>query len=294
MRDPQSLLPLDEWFRLRYAMRRESIRKRLLEGADPVLIRVEDELVFLHDQRRRSEAIHPSDYHAWKSICHVPLATYIWLSELTDRPITPEDAGRLRHLVADIDAARPKADPPGRAILDATRGMLRSCLELGVVQSDALARMATETRHPMHTLIEYATRTELLVLDDAVQRLTRDLTSDEWSRLYVVVCANHQARYKESTKLYFQRLLGEDHGQGAQGERRIVYSESAASEHEALDLLATHVFERELAATFLGSPDALQRDLQGDAATRVLDELFRAHPDGSRALSRGPAREGAP
>lgn len=54
----------------------------------------------------------------------------------------------------------------------------------------------------------------------------------------------------------------------------MLYAESGESIDDAVTLLATHLLDRELAGFFLDSPMALQRNVLGEAASRVLDELF--------------------
>ena len=90
----------------------------------------------------------------------------------------------------------------------------------------------------------------------------------------MVVCAGHAPRYKESTRTYFCRLLGETHGLGAKGEERVVYAEGAETEEEALRLGAEHLLNRELGRFFMKSSVALQEDVLGDATEAILDDLL--------------------
>ncbi|MBK6921641.1 MAG: hypothetical protein IPH07_29860 [Deltaproteobacteria bacterium] len=266
---------LDEWFRLRYELRLHGLRQRLLAGTDPLIIRCGDDLVFLHDRQRRRVPVVTRRYHACKALAHLPVATYVWLAELTGTALTPDDHRALERMHRDTTAALGRAAVPAeREVLAAVANALRSTLARGGVDLEALTTMATAVDPPTRALIDEATRLELVGLDAAVRRHTASLTIAQWQRLHVVVCANHQARYKESTKQYFQRLLGESEGPGAQREHRVLYAESGESIDDAVTLLATHLLDRELAGFFLDSPMALQRNVLGDAASRVLDELF--------------------
>ncbi len=67
---------------------------------------------------------------------------------------------------------------------------------------------------------------------------------------------------------YFARLLGET-GEG----RRIIYAEAIFDEHRALNLLGTHLLDREIAASFFDDPLRMNRDLLGDAAAEYLRTL---------------------
>jgi hypothetical protein len=117
-------------------------------------------------------------------------------------------------------------------------------------------------------LTEEATRLELAALDRAANEALSDLASDEQQRLEIVVAGAHQARARSLPLQYFQRRLGEEPGE----ERRIAYAEVATSPEEALTLVGTRQLDRTLAKAFFGDEKRLQRDVLGDAATRLLEQ----------------------
>src|SRR5262249_61670460 len=58
--------------------------------------------------------------------------------------------------------------------------------------------------------------------------------------------------------------------------KRIVYAESLFEEQKALNLLGTHVVDEGIGRAFFGEPTRMRRDLLGDAAEEILDEMSRA------------------
>ena len=101
-----------------------------------------------------------------------------------------------------------------------------------------------------------------------------DWTGELGSALYVVICAGHQARYREASKQYFQRLLNEEDGEGAHFENRVVYAEHIYEIDAALDLLARHVNDQQASIELFNSPTRLQEDLMSDGAEAYLKELL--------------------
>jgi hypothetical protein len=51
----------------------------------------------------------------------------------------------------------------------------------------------------------------------------------------------------------------------------VTYAEAVTTVHDAVKLIGTHRVDEVLAGAFFGDRRRLQRDLLGDAATRILD-----------------------
>ncbi|MEO8391615.1 MAG: hypothetical protein ABI700_01355 [Chloroflexota bacterium] len=105
----------------------------------------------------------------------------------------------------------------------------------------------------------------------------KDQIGDEdWGAVYVVICSSHQARYRETTLQYFQKLLHQDEGRGAEMEDRIVYGEHKGDGDvdAALDLLARHIFDQKASLDLFNDHSRMQQDLMSDGAAAFLKELF--------------------
>jgi len=72
---------------------------------------------------------------------------------------------------------------------------------------------------------------------------------------------------------YFQKILAEPAGIGAQNEHRLVYAEGIYEESRALKLVAKHVIDQEAAIAFFDNPRRLQEDILSDGAELVLEKL---------------------
>lgn len=256
-----------------YSTRKAELRSRLLAGDVPVIVRVGPELFFLHDRRRRQQQVTGEEYDRLKHLCHIPLALYLRLAELVDQPLTARDVHELQRIAEWLDALEPQ-DGPSREIVHCVRSVVGRALEARHVTADLLQQLARDPSDAIEACIDRAAMVELSAVHEIVERWTATFDDEHWAQLRVVVCANHQARYKQATKRYFQRRLGEPQREGAAGEHHVTYAESAATLDEALDLLATQMLDAELGTAFRNSPLALQQDVLGDAAERALDEIL--------------------
>ncbi|MGE0790488.1 MAG: hypothetical protein AB7S26_32725 [Sandaracinaceae bacterium] len=267
-------MPIDDWFAGRYAITRERIEARLLRGEDPLIIRLDAELVLLHGGRRRSEKVLTEAYDRAKAICHAPAAAYLLLDDPSDGPFPPEVVALARAMRDEL--VREAVDETGseRALLEVTAALLDDAASAGHVTEERLAAFSRDTEAPMREVIAHGVEAYLTRLDEVVTEWSSTWEASSWDRLLVVICAGHAPRYKESTRSYFCRLLGERHGRGAEGERQVLYAEAATDERAATELAATHLLNRQLGRFFMGSPVALQEDVLGDAAKRILDRAF--------------------
>jgi hypothetical protein len=54
-----------------------------------------------------------------------------------------------------------------------------------------------------------------------------------------------------------------------------VYAEALFEEPKALNLLGTHLVDTEIGRDFFAEPTRMKRDLLGDAAEQILEEMTR-------------------
>jgi len=266
--------PLNDWFTGRYAIARQAPPARLTEAPDPLFIRTGPELVCWHRGRRRSAVLMTGRYDRAKAISHTPAAIHLALRGRVGVSLTEHELAMLRELDDSVRADRQPANGPEETMLAVCHDFLERTLAAGTVGAEAMSAFADATLEPMGELIRIGTRAYLEALHDTVRRWTAGWDEGTWGRLLVVICAGHAPRYKESTRTYFTRLLGESHGLGAKGEERVVYAEAAESEEEAILLGAEHLLNRELGRVFMKSSVALQEDVLGDATTAILDEML--------------------
>jgi hypothetical protein len=260
---------LSERFTDSYSMRAGEIKRRIYQGEVPVLIRLGDDAIMLRGRQRSSVRILSERYHALKAVCHAPIALYLELRDGFDRPLADEALSRLG-AVREALRAFSAEEQPMREVLDATAAFAERVRGTRRADEDELAAFEQRIRAPMRSCIELAAEDELTTLHERVMGFTGSFSNADWEAFRVVICASHQPRYRQSSKQYFKRLL-QEHG-GIEGQ--VLYGENCRTEQEAMELLTTHLLDRDLAAFFLDSPLDLQQDVLGDAAQRVVSRLF--------------------
>lgn len=267
-------MPLNDWFTGRYTIARQELEARLTEAPDPLFIRTGPELVYWHHGRRRSATLMTEGYDRAKAISHVPAAIHLALRGRVGVALTERELSLFGDLDRDVVDAKRHLRGPENAMLKACHAMLERIREEQMASAEAMSAFAEATLEPMSAVIRIGTREYVEALHEAVSRWSEGWGEETWARLLVVICAGHAPRYKESTRTYFQRLLGETHGLGAKGEDRVVYAEGAETEDDAIRLGAEHLLNRELGRFFMKSSVALQEDVLGDASRAILDELL--------------------
>lgn len=241
-----------------YAARVARARAALERGEPPTLLRVEDSLVLRVDRRKWRVKLVGEAYDSLMRACHLPSA--MALLHEPEQPFPPH----LSRYAAQLHADR-QADPRARELV-------KRCIEL--LEGPAMERWEQAMkilRDPMHRCIERAAALELERLHAATTELVQRC-GDQREALRFVVCAGHQPRYRQLTKMYFQRITGERDDGANRSERRVVYAESR-TEAEALQLLAAQRVDVALAHRIWKDPQRMQQDVLGDAAVAALDRL---------------------
>jgi hypothetical protein len=195
---------------------------------------------------------------------HVPLAVYLWLAE------GRADDHRLRRALTDC-----------AAIGEAAVGLAEACQALadqydrdGLLGHQAVHAFSRSLGPLFDRLVTEATEEEVAALGSVMRRIEDELGEARWAQTFLVVCAGHQPRYKQLTKLFFERWLNARPGATADTRHRVLYAEARNSVDEALDLLATRIVNGRLAEVFLNSPLSMDQDVLGDAGIAELNRFF--------------------
>jgi hypothetical protein len=152
--------------------------------------------------------------------------------------------------------------------------MIEETLASGQVDKTSVEQFGKDNAPLYLENAAFAAKLELDLLHDTVMGWRKGMGKDNWQLMYVVICAGHQARYRELTRQYFQKLLHDREGLGAQLEDRVIYAEHIHDVDAALDLLARHLNDQEASNTFFGDKTRLQQDLMSEGAAKYLDELL--------------------
>lgn len=265
---------LNSRFRQDYADAKNQIREKL----GPIIVLNGDSVVLYKGTTRVEDHITPPLYTLDKTVDHIPLATFVVLTNATGTPFNQETRQKLTDLKESVSKATDELNKsmlPGlelgrqREIIDKSVSFIDEALAAGQV-SETRLREFTRMIAPL-TLknVDQATAKSLSRVDEIVQKWRKEMTAAEWDQLYVVVVSGHMPRMQNSFMQYFQKLLH----QKQEGER-IVYFEGSAEDKQALDLLVTHILDRRIAVDFYKDPWRMHRDLLSDGAKKYL----KKHP----------------
>jgi hypothetical protein len=230
-------------------------RSRALANAGPIIVVDGDRAVLIDGGKREPVVIRDAHYHAIKQAAHGALGVFAALWDV-DGPLPPDRATTLRGL-RDALLHTPSPDPSASASLQTALlvPMLNGVLARNESRRPDLDARARTLGPELLAAAQEAAALELAALDGAVKRWQTGL-GDRWARLHVVVIGSHMAREHEIALDYFLHVLGESAEGG-----RVVYAESPLEEPGALELLATHLIDAQVAAAFFGDPMRLHRDL---------------------------------
>lgn len=286
MEDP--LLALNGLFRQQYASTRAAYVARLGTEERPVLQM--DGTLTLHwkGKATRYTVLTPR-YHTLKTLSHVPFSVYVALLGNTGPALSEETKARFQRTRAIIPVALEALDEPAssvrsvvppelvegqRTLLRESDTLLAECLSQGKPSLERLARFLQTVRPALIANVRAAAHEELDQLHRHVTAIRGSLTPEQWGRVVVVIGTSRQARARESTVQYFERLLGEPpQGEGASKEGRIVVLEAFGS-REPLEVMGVHELDQDAAAGLLGDKLLLQNDLLAPYSAEYLRQLL--------------------
>jgi hypothetical protein len=268
-----ALVDLNKAFREAYA----GTRKDFLGRSGPVILVEGDDLVLLRDGKRTSARVIPDVYHTLKAISHVPLSIFVILPQKSDSPLGDELSARLRNYRKRVVQAQSSLADKGltelqlhrqEEIVAASLKFIDQALEnqrSNVAETTAFARKMAPL---VLANASDSADAELTSLHKQVQKWKAEMAAEEWKNLHVVVMGSALPRQGNLALQYFARLLGEK-GEG----ERIIYAESLFDEARALNLLGTHLLDREIGVAFFDDPRRMHRDLLSDAAGETIKKM---------------------
>lgn len=274
---------LNQAFHFSYNKMIHEAHDKLGKKGFPVIIMFGDKVMLFHDGEQETIEVIPHLYHRIKSISHISFGVFVTLSNngigaLKETvKIDLEHEKELIEKALEILADEPiPADhmPTQRATLENAIILINDVLESGEVLESRLKAFGKENAPLYLDNAAFGAQLELDLLHDNVTRWKGEIGEDNWEALYVVICAGHQARYRELTRQYFQKLLHERDGLGAGLEDRVIYAEHIHEVDAALDLLARHINDQTASNTFFGDKMRLQQDLMSEGAASYLEELL--------------------
>ena len=286
VQDP--VLALNGLFRQQYASARAAYVARLGTEERPVLL-MDGKLTLRWRGERTVYPVLSPRYHMLKALSHVPFSVYVALLGNTGPTLSEEVRTRFQRTrellpavlaaLEDPESAPRKLVPAEllegqRALLRESEALLAECLSKGKPSPERLARFVQAVRPPLIANVRASARDELDALHQHVGTVRTSMTPEQWGRVVVVVSTSRQARVRETSLQYFERLLGEPPmGEGASREGRIVVLEAFGS-REPLEVMGVHELDQDAAAGLLGDKLLLQSDLLSPYAAEYLRQLL--------------------
>jgi hypothetical protein len=253
------------------------------KGSSPVIVMFHEEVILYHNGREEKVNVIPKQYHEIKGIGHMSFGVYVTLANNGYGKLRPDIQKDLEHKYDLLERGLKflQYDPlpleyagTHREMLEYARDVIGKVLAVGEVREEMLMDFCQKSAPLYLEGAGIGARLEIETLHDAVMNW-RDRVGDEfWENIYVVICAAHQGRFRETTLQYFQRLLYEQEGFSAKNEDRVVYAEHVNDPQAALELLARHIVDQKASTDLFGDPTRLQEDLMSDGAEAYLEELL--------------------
>jgi hypothetical protein len=253
-----------------------------LEHHGLVIIVVGDDLVLRKGTTRTQTCVIPEIYHTLKAIAHVPMAIDVALAAHAEEERYPDDfVKELRDYRGLLPVTEGRLATAGLnpEQLERQKAILTACgafLDSVVIKKQCAARERIAFARRMNPLVmanaSAAARAALDLLDRQIAYWKSQMKPEEWHRVTVLVIGRQLPRKDNLAVQYFSRVLGEN-GEG----KRILYAEGLAQEPRALDLLATHLVDTQIASDFFNDFRRMNRDLLSDAARSYLPLLIDEH-----------------
>lgn len=257
--------------------------ERLGKEHTPVIIMAHEEVMLFHMGEQETINVIPELYHQLKGIGHVSFGVYVTLADNGYGELREDIRGNLeqqRYLIErglsylDVEPLPMKLMPTHRKMLETALEIIDEVLADGMVVEEKVLEYGQKSAPWYLEGASIGARLEIDELHETVMNWKAQMGAENWENIYVVVCAAHQGRYREATLQYFQRLLHEAEGSGAEMEDRVIYAEHIEEPKAAMDLLARHLVDQRASVDLFGSCTRLQRDLMSDGAHEYLVELL--------------------
>lgn len=278
-----AIYALNSSFHHSYNLLIHETHRSLGQKGSPVIIMEGDRVTLLHDGKQETVEVIPHLYHLIKSVSHVSFGIYVTLANNKYGPLKDDIRQELIANKTLIDEALSILDeePIPANHLESQRRTLQNAavliddiLAAGKVEQERIRSFGKENASLYLENAAFTVSLELDVLHETVSRWKEKMGPTNWQEVNVVVCAGHQARYREASKQYFQRLFHETESLGADLEDRVIYAENIHDIDAALDLLARHIIDRRASGELFSDRSRLQQDLMSDGAAAYLEKLL--------------------
>jgi hypothetical protein len=268
-------------------------KRAMVAATDPYIV-VAFDTMYEHLHGKTTQVpFTPDLYQRLKSIGHMALAAdgaiAPYVATPQAGPLGLEDLAQLAERARAVDAVVDQSSlPPETAarqhrLIAATLALAKAVSDLaqsakGGTLSEADLRTAVRARYDafgaqvgplLLANAAEAARAQVDGLDAAFRDFRRQLSPEEWKRLYVIVLGFRMMRPGNLQFGYFANAMGSD-----AIDRHLIYGENLTTLEAGEGLLSIIVTDRSLSATYFGDPLRMDRDILADGAEARFLEIF--------------------
>jgi hypothetical protein len=261
--------------------------QHLGDSLRPIMVFTGDTLIFKYRGKREAARIIPLAYHQLKAIDHLSLSIFTLVTPWSEGKIADSNLVKLQiqetlcNKVLEELSTFSFSDSilkRQEKIILQSKDYIRLLMKEKTYRRYDRNIFARNSKKYMLENTDEAARLEITNLHSKVTEWLKKLDPVAKNHLYVVIGSSHQARYRELTVQYFDKVLSEKTDVSALSENRLVFAESVFNEAGCLSMLARHIIDQEIGLEFFGDRYRMQRDLLSDAATKYLQIIFPQDP----------------
>jgi hypothetical protein len=265
-----ALSTLNSEFRNIYA----GAREKAIAATEPLIVCYSDHMVLIDGDYRDEISFLPAKYSQLKVVDHVPLALFVLLHEHCDKTLDESMLKQLlkikelvipaRRSLAGLDLDSATLDRQYR-LLDQSLLFIDRTIDTRYIRNNDLIAFCRKLKPEIMENAAQAVGLQIAAMDEKVSTWRKKLGDDRFKKMTVVIVSGHMPRDQHSCYQYFARVFDvKEEGQ------KIVYSEGAAEEKAARELVGTHVLDASIGEAFFREPLRMHRDLLSDGAREYL------------------------
>ncbi|HSZ25356.1 MAG TPA: hypothetical protein VK766_06555, partial [Cytophagaceae bacterium] len=219
------------------------------DSVHPVMVLTGDSLLFFYNRKRSAARVVPLTYHLLKAVSHIPLGIFTLVSPWKEGKLDDSTQFRINQYATLLIALEEELKKEAF-----TSSQLRMQQEIISSSKKYLSKLQKEKVYKIKNKTDYirsiqqylvedvdeAAKLEIMMLHAQVQEWRKQMDTISFQKLYVVIGSSHQARYRELSVQYFDKILKEQSDGSALSENRLVFAESVFNEAGCLSMLARH------------------------------------------------------
>lgn len=269
---PAVLSPLqafNQYFYQLYAKRKQYFAHKITAGEVLLIIRSGSDLISCCGSEIKHYPVNGDNYHQLKALAHSALATSYSLQHMR----LPEATTLLKAYIQQLQSSTMPA--AGEDVINVIHQLLNTVTEQNMVTHQHIQHYANALQPLFSKLITLSATDEVINLHKQLHAICRRYDTSASNTFYIVF-GGPQARSQELTKRVFTKWCNDSDELLADNSHHVRYFEGAQTVADAVNLIATAMADRELAQTFLGQADGLERDILGRAADNVIERHWAA------------------